>query len=59
MLGSGAVIGDVLLRQEAGSRRTATGIALTTLVAYRVQIAEFKRHTPADVLEVSADTTRP
>jgi hypothetical protein len=41
--------------REAGGaapRRTATVVALTELVTYKVPLREFKRRMPADVLEV-------
>jgi CRP-like cAMP-binding protein len=54
MLGGGAIIGDMSVRESAGGapRRTATVVALTELVTYKVPLKEFKRRMPADVLEV-------
>lgn len=54
MLGGGAIIGDMSVRESGGGppRRTATVVALTELVTYKVPLKEFKRRMPADVLEV-------
>jgi CRP-like cAMP-binding protein len=55
LLGGGAIIGDMSVRESGGGppRRSATVVALTELVTYKVPLKEFKRCMPADVLEVS------
>lgn len=54
LLGGGAIIGDMSVRESGGAppRRSATVVALTELVTYKVPLKEFKRRMPADVLEV-------
>jgi CRP-like cAMP-binding protein len=54
LLGAGAIIGDMAVRETAGGlpRRSATAVALTELVTFMVPLKEFKRRMPADVLEV-------
>jgi len=55
LLGCGAIIGDMSVRESAGGppRRSATVVALTELVTFKVPLKEFVRRMPADVLEVS------
>lgn len=50
LLGSGSIIGDMSLAEQA--RRSASVMALTDLVTFKVPITEFKRRMPEDVLEV-------
>lgn len=54
LLGSGSIIGDMSVREgPAGPpRRSATVVALTELLTYKVPLREFKRRMPPDVLEV-------
>jgi hypothetical protein len=53
LLGAGAMIGDMSLKASAhGAKRSATVVALTDTVAYKVPLAEFKRRMPEEVLEV-------
>jgi CRP-like cAMP-binding protein len=54
LLGSGSIIGDMSVRDGPGgpARRSATVVALTELLTYKVPLREFKRRMPADVLEV-------
>lgn len=56
LLGGGAIIGDMSVRESGTgggpARRSATVVALTELVTYKVPLKEFKRRMPADVLEV-------
>lgn len=55
LLGSGSIIGDMSVREgpDGPPRRSATVVALTELLTYKVPLKEFKRRMPADVLEVS------
>lgn len=55
LLGSGSIIGDMSIRDEGAHgapKRSATVVALTELLTYKVPLSEFKRRMPADVLEV-------
>jgi CRP-like cAMP-binding protein len=55
LLGAGAVIGDMLTLHEASGsppHRSATVVALTELLTFKVPLREFLRRMPADVLEV-------
>lgn len=54
LLGSGAIIGDMSVHETAGGppRRSATVVALTELLTYKVPLREFKRRMPEEVLEV-------
>lgn len=58
LLGGGTFIGDMSVRESGGgpARRSATVVALTELVTYKVPLKEFKRRMPADVLEVRGST---
>ncbi|WIA31934.1 hypothetical protein OEZ86_002793 [Tetradesmus obliquus] len=53
LLGSGSIIGDMSVREGPGGapRRSATVVALTELLTYKVPLREFRRRMPADVLE--------
>lgn len=57
LLGSGSIIGDMSVREGAGGppKRSATVVALTELVTYKVPLKEFKRRMPVEVLEVGGD----
>jgi CRP-like cAMP-binding protein len=56
LLGKGSIIGDMSVNEHGATgppRRSATVVALTELLTYKVPLKEFKRRMPAEVLEVS------